>query len=76
MIDPKIRNIILEMKATKFGQALDVYLSNKIQEIDTVKGCNSIEEVKGREIALGILAELHSLLNREQSNNRPKSSFE
>lgn len=50
-----IKKLLLELPKTSHGQALRVYLNERYDEIDSVEDVESIEDAKGKKIALKIL---------------------
>lgn len=70
MLKPEQKEILEQLGASHFGKVLREYLDDAEKELDSVKGCTSLDEVLGKQYALAVLAKLFSFMKEKET---PKS---
>jgi hypothetical protein len=63
----EIKTLLSELPKTSHGQALKEYLDEKYEEIKDVSSVTTLEEAKGKQIALKIMKELFSFYGVDKS---------
>lgn len=53
-----VKEILFQLPQTSHGQALKIYLDEKFDLINDVHGIETLEEVKGRQIAIKLLEDI------------------
>ena len=74
-METKYLDTIKELKDNHFGIALKEYLKEEYRKIDTVKGVKTLEESRGREIALEVLDRLFKFLDNEEVKKVVKNNY-
>ena len=67
--------MLLELKTMRHGQALRELLEEELKEINSVEGCETLEEVKGKQLAKKTIDRIFAFLNSKPASNTPKSSY-
>jgi hypothetical protein len=76
MISEETRKLLAEMKNTRHGMSIIKYIEEKRSEVNNVETCNSLEELKGRQLTLRVLDELRNFMTEEnKSVNRVKNPY-
>lgn len=74
MISPEQKQKLSELKNTPYGMALEAFLMEKCNEIDTVATCGSWEETLGRKQALKIIREIFAFMGSEVGEVKPRKN--
>lgn len=70
------KKTLSEMKNSPFGKILNIYLEEKLAQINDIKTCLSWEETLGRKYALQLLRDIFYFLNDTKSTDKNLNQYE
>lgn len=75
MQEEQIKTLLAELPNTAHGQAVRTYLSEKIDELDSVSDCKTWDETLGRQNAVKIMEELLRSMNIPRIDKKKKNQY-
>lgn len=70
-----VKNLLYELPKTSHGKALKEYLDEQIKEVNDVTGVVTLEDVKGKQIAVKILKKIFAFLGDKSVDVKPKNQY-
>jgi predicted nucleotidyltransferase len=75
MIKPEIQELLFQLPNTAQGQALKVFLDEEFDLINDVGGVTTLEEVKGKQIALKTLNKIFDFYVKKPITEKQKNQY-
>jgi len=75
MITPQYREILNGISTTQYGRALQEYLEEELNKIDTVVGVKSLEEVIGRQHAVDLIKKIFAFTKEQKVDTKSKNQY-
>ena len=76
MISENSKKLLKEISSSTYGKALLEYLDEEYVIINDVKSCKTVEEMKGRQLALQTLDKLFSFMKEIKVEIKSKNQYE